>query len=90
MFFIPIWIPNVLLLFTCVLSCFQLVKLARPNPVTTLQFVMTLFCMLMVLVIIFYDTDNPWVSLLFFLIAAGSTALMIRQQRMLPPSKPFE
>ena len=48
------------------------------------------FSLLMVLVITLYNRVNPWLSLGFFLIAAGSLGLMIRQLRMLPPMKRFE
>ncbi len=90
MFFIPAWVSNFILLGTCWLSGFQLVQLRRPNPVTNIQFVMILFCLVMVLIIALYNRVDPWLSLAFFLIAVGSLAVMIRQHRMLPPSKLFE
>jgi hypothetical protein len=48
----------------------------------------TLF--LMVLVVALYNTVNPWLSLVFFLMAAASLIVVIRQHRMLPPRKKFE
>jgi Ca2+/Na+ antiporter len=90
MFFIPIWVSNVLLLIACVLSGIQHMLLRRPNPVTNIQFFMMIFTMVMVLVVALYNKESPWLSLGFFLTAVGSLALVIRQQRMMPPSKPFE
>lgn len=90
MVFIPTWVPNVLLLVTCWLSGFQLVQMKRANPVMNIQFIMIVFSLLMVLIITLYNKTNPWLSLLFFLIAAGNLGVMIRQHRMLPPMKPFE
>ena len=90
MFFIPIWITNVLLLVTCWLSGFQLVQMKRANPVTNIQFVMIVFSMLMVLIVALYTETNAWLSLVFFLIAVCNLSVMIRQHRMLPPMKPFE
>jgi hypothetical protein len=90
MFFIPTWISNVLLLVTCWLSGFQLVQLQRANPVKNIQFIMIVFCLLMAVIVTLYNKTNPWLSLLFFLIAAGNLGVMIRQHRMLPPMKPFE
>jgi hypothetical protein len=90
MFFIPGWISNILLFITIVISAIQHVVLKRANPVTNLQFFMIAFALVMILVITFHNRDNPWLSLAFFAIAAGSLAYMIRQQRMLPPSRAFE
>jgi hypothetical protein len=90
MFFIPTWVPNVLLLVTCWLSGFQLVQMKRANPVMNIQFIMIVCSLLLVLIITLYNKTNPWLSLLFFLIAAGNLGVMIRQHRMLPPMKPFE
>jgi len=90
MIFIPAWISNTLLLVACVLAGVQHVRLKRPNPVTNIQFVMMVFSMAMVLVVAFYNQENPWLSWAFFLIGAGSLAVIIRQQRMMPPMKPFE
>jgi Ca2+/Na+ antiporter len=90
MFFIPTWISNFILLATCWLSGFQLVKLSRPNPVLNLQFMMIVFCLLMTVTVALYNRENRWLSLAFFLIAVGSLSVMIRQHRMLPPGKPLE
>ena len=90
MVFIPLWITNILLLITCWLAGFQLVKMQRPNPVTNIQFVMIVFCMLLVLVIVMNRITDPWLSFGVFVIAASCLGTMIRQHRMLPPSKPFE
>jgi hypothetical protein len=88
--FIPAWISNILLLVTCYLAGFQHLQLRRPNPVTNIQFGVIVFCLLMVVIITLYNRVNPWLSLVFFLIAAGTLGLMIRQHRMLPPMKRFE
>jgi hypothetical protein len=90
MFLIPWWLSNILLLTTCVLSAIQHVLLRRPNPVTNLQFFMMGFTLLMILIIAWNRTRNPWLSLAAFLIAVGCLGLMIRQQRMMPPTKSFE
>ena len=85
MVFIPSWTSNILLLLTCWLSGYQLVKRGRPNPVATIQFFMVVFSLLMVLLVVFYNNKgNPWLSLVFLLIAVGSLGVMIRQHRMLP------
>lgn len=90
MIFIPSWCSNILLLVTVYLSGFQHVQLKRPNPVTNIQFFMMIFCMFMIVVITLSNKRNPWVSLVFFLIAVASFVTMIRQHRMLPPMKPIE
>ena len=90
MFFIPAWITNIVLLITCYLSGFQHFRFKRPNPITNLQFVMIVFCLLMVLIVTLYNRENPWLSLAFFLLAVSCLGLMIRQLRMLPPMKPIE
>lgn len=90
MIFIPAWITNFLFLITCYLSGFQHVQLKRPNPVTNLQFVMMAFSLLMVVIVAFYNRENRWLSMVFLVTAVGSLGLMIRQHRMLPPSRHFE
>jgi len=90
MFFIPIWITNFLFLAVGWLSGWQLMRLKRPNPVTNLQFVMAVFCIIMVVVVALYNRANPWLSLVFLLIAVGCLGVMIRRHRMLPPVKRFE
>jgi hypothetical protein len=87
MFFIPAWISNILLLVTCYLSGYQHVQLKRPNPVTNLQFFVMVFSLLMMVMVTLYNRENPWLSLAFFLIAVGCLGLMIRQNRMLPPTR---
>lgn len=90
MFFVPAWVTNSLFLITCYLSGFQHVQLKRPNPVTNLQFFMMAFSLLMMVVVAFYNRENRWLSLGFFLVAGCSLGLMIRQHRMLPPLRRFE
>lgn len=90
MFFVPGWLTNILLLITCYLAGYQHVQLDRPNPIKTLQFGVIIFSLLMILVVVFCNHINPWLSAGFFLAAAGSLAYMIRQHRMLPPRKSFE
>jgi TRAP-type uncharacterized transport system fused permease subunit len=92
MFFIPIWVPNVLFLLSCVMSCYQLSQMNRENPFTTKQFGITIFSMVMVVTIVLFTRSHrdPWVSLAFALVAAGVFWYSIRQFRMLPPKKAFE
>jgi hypothetical protein len=90
MIFIPAWASNTLLLITCVLSGYQHVQLRRPNPVTYIQFLMIVFAMVMIVVIAIYAHTDAWLSLVFFLIAAGCLGFTIRQNRMLPPNRSFE
>ena len=90
--YIPFWITNTLFLMTCVLAGYQHWRLNRENPVTNLQFMVIVFSILMMLVNVLYSRHHtdPWLSLAFFLIAAGTLCLTLRQQRMLPPNRSFE
>jgi hypothetical protein len=90
MFFVPGWISNVLFLVTCYLAGYQHVQLRRANPVFNLQFLMIIFSLLMVLVVVFCNHIDPWLSLVFFVISAGGLIVMIRQHRMLPPNRNVE
>ena len=90
MFFILAWISSVLFLITCYLAGYQHVQLRRPNTVLNLQFLMIIFSLLMILVGTVYNHKDPWLSLAFFLVAAGGLIVMIRQHRLLPPNKNFE
>ena len=90
MFFIPTWITNIVLLGTCWLSGYQLVQLRRANPIPTIQFAMILFGMLMILIVAMKNGINPWLSLVFLLIAVATLIVMLRQHRLLPPRKPLE
>jgi hypothetical protein len=92
MVFIPTWIINLLFLSTCILAAYQHWRLNRENPVTNLQFVVMVVSILMIVVVLLYTRHhaNPWVTLGFFLIAVAGLFLVVRQQRMLPPSKAFE
>ena len=51
---------------------------------------MVVFGLLMVLIITLYNKHNPWLSLVFFLIAITCLLVMLRQHRMLPPKKPLQ
>jgi hypothetical protein len=90
MFFIPAWVSNFIFLGTCWLSGFQMVQLKRKNPVTSIQFIMILFCLVMVITVARMNRDNPWLSLTFFLIAVGCLTVMIRYHRHMPLMKPFQ
>jgi hypothetical protein len=90
MIFIPGWIGSTLLLINCYLSGYQHVQLRRPNPVMNIQFFMIAFSLAMILIITLYARRNAWLSLVFFLIAAGCLGFTIRQMRKLPPNKHFE
>jgi hypothetical protein len=86
-FQIPIWIPNVLFLLSCVLSGYQYTRLHRTNPVTTIQFSNTIFCVIMVVVVTLYARSyhDPRVSQAFFVIAVITFYLTFRRYRTLPP-----
>jgi Flp pilus assembly protein TadB len=88
--FVSPYITNFIFLGTCYLSAFQMVQLKRKNPITSIQFIMILFCLVMVITVARMNGDNPWLSLVFFLIAAGCLTVMIRYHRLLPPMKRFE
>jgi Ca2+/Na+ antiporter len=90
MIFIPVWISNVILLIACVWSAIQHTLLRRANPVTNIQFFIMIFTIVMMLGVVFYNNVNPWLSLGFFLIAVVCLGVTFRQQRMMPPMKPFE
>ena len=91
MFFIPIWITNLVFLLSSVLSAYQHWRLNRENPITTIQFANIVFSGIMILVVVFYTRTHhgPWMSLGFFLIAAITLFLTIRRFRTLPPKKAF-
>jgi uncharacterized membrane protein YfcA len=92
MFFIPIWIPNVMLLLSCVLSNYQQTRLKRENVFKTLQFVITIFSIAMIISGVLYARHHrdPWISLVFFLVATATLIITVRQFRMLPPKRAFE
>lgn len=90
MFHMSPYVTNVIFIATVYLSGFEHVQLRRPNPFTNIQFLMMAFCLVMVLIVAFYNYINLWLSWLFFLIAVGSLLYMIRQLRMLPPTRQFE
>jgi hypothetical protein len=86
---IPIWITNVLLLVSCVMANFQHWRLNRENPFTTLQVGIVVFSLIMVVVVDLYHIQHrdPWMALVFFLIAVAVFCVTLRQFRMLPPRK---
>ena len=88
MFFIPVWVSNVILLVTCVMSALQHVRLKRENPITNIQFFMMFFTMAMIWIVAVYD-DGVWISLGFFLMSAVCLIVMLREQRKMPPLKLF-
>jgi peptidoglycan biosynthesis protein MviN/MurJ (putative lipid II flippase) len=92
MFFIPVWIPNVLLLLSCVLANYQQWRLNRENIFKTLQFGITIFSVVMIVSGLLYARHHrdPWLSLVFFFIALATLVITLRQFRMLPPTKAFE
>jgi Ca2+/Na+ antiporter len=90
MFFMPAWVTNFLFLITCYLAGYQHTRLNRENPILNLQFMVIAGSLIMVLLVALYNRVNPWLSLVFFLLAAGDLFMMIRQHRMLPPNKAFE
>jgi hypothetical protein len=88
--FIPTWVTNILLLITCFLSIYQHLRLRRQNPIANLQFFMVVFALAVWLINTLYGRENPRLSLALFVISVASLAFMIRQLRMLPPSRPFD
>jgi hypothetical protein len=92
MFFIPVWIPNVLFLLSCVLSSYQHSRLNRENPFATVQFGVIVFSIIMVVTVVLLTRHHrdPWIELVFFLLAATTFWFTTRQFRMLPPKKAFE
>jgi tetrahydromethanopterin S-methyltransferase subunit E len=90
MIFIPTWTSNFLFLGTCWLSGYQIVQLKLANPIPTIQFGMVVFCLLMVLITTLKNKHDPWLSLVFFLIAIACLLVMLRQQRLLPPRRRLE
>lgn len=90
MIFMPAWITNILFLVTIYLSGYQHVQLRRPNSVTNIQFLMMAFCLAMIVIVAFYNRVNPWLSLAFLVTAVTCLGVMIRQHRMLPPTRAFE
>jgi hypothetical protein len=69
------------------LSAWQHVRIARVNPLTGIQLWMMLFCIVMMLVVNFLDrrNPNPWLTVLFFVIAVTTFLFALRQNRMVPP-----
>jgi hypothetical protein len=91
LFFVPIWVTNVLFLLSCMMSGHQHSRLNRENPITTIQFGNIIFCVVMVVVVVLSTKfhPNPRMSQVFFLIAAITLCLTIRRYRMLPPKKAY-
>jgi hypothetical protein len=90
MVFIPTWITNILFLITVYLSGFQHLQLRRPNPVTNIQFFIMAFSVAMIVIVAVYNRVNPWLSLAFLITSVANLGVVIRQHRMLPPTKMFE
>ena len=92
MFYVPIWITNLLLLLSAIFAGFQHSRLNRENPLTTIQTGIIIFAMGMIVAVVLYTHayPNPWVSLAFFLIAVVTFWVTVRQFRMLPPKRAFE
>jgi hypothetical protein len=90
MFVIPTWITNCLFLAGFVLTAYQHWRLNPENPVTNVQFIVMVGSILMILMVTLFNRTNSWLSLAFFLIAAGSLFLAIRRHRKLPPSKAWQ
>jgi peptidoglycan/LPS O-acetylase OafA/YrhL len=84
---------NPLFIAAMVFSGWQHVRLQRPNPVLNRQFATMVFCMVMMLVTIQNNRDNPthhpnpWVSLVLLLLGIVVLTLAVRQNRMVPPRR---
>jgi peptidoglycan biosynthesis protein MviN/MurJ (putative lipid II flippase) len=92
MFFIPIWIPNVLLLLSCILANYQQWRLNRENVFKTLQFAITIFSVTMIIFGLLFTRSHrdPWISVAFFVVAIAILVITMRQFRTLPPNRAFE
>ncbi len=69
------------------LSAWQHVRMARANPFAGIQLWLMLFCIVMMLVVNFLDrrNPNPWLTVLFFVVAVATFLFALRQNRMVPP-----
>jgi len=86
-FFIIPW-----LIAAAALSAWQHVQIARLNPFTAIQIWLIVFCIVMMLVVNFLDrgSPNPWLTVLFFVVAVATFFFALRQNRMVPPRKRIE
>lgn len=66
-------------------SCWQLVRIPRDNPIVGLQFWAVVFCIVMMLLTIFLGRGDPWFSVGYFAVAVATLLLVLRQNRMVPP-----
>ncbi len=91
MFFIPIWIPNVLLLASCVLANYQQWRLNPENVVKTVQFGISVFSIVMIVAMVLFTLSHrdPWISLIYLLVALGTLWFTIRQFRKLPAKRAY-
>jgi NO-binding membrane sensor protein with MHYT domain len=80
-FIIPIFIA------AATLSAWQHVRIARMNPFAGIQLWLMLFCIVMMLAVNFLDrrSPDPWLTVLFFVIAVTTFLFALRQNRMVPP-----
>jgi predicted Na+-dependent transporter len=92
MFFIPTWIPNILLLISCVLANYQQWRLNPENVLKTRQFGISIFSIVMIVFVVLYARSHrdPWISLVFFLVALATLVITVRQFRTLPPKRAYE
>ncbi|HTI83360.1 MAG TPA: hypothetical protein VL614_23140 [Acetobacteraceae bacterium] len=74
------------------LSCWQHVQIARLNPFAGIQLWLVVFCIVMMLAVIFvgHGSPNPWLTVLFFVVAVATFFIALRQNRMVPPRKRIE
>ena len=90
MFFIPTWITNILFLLAFYLSLFQHVRTREIKPTFNLQFFMAAFSLLMVLVVLFQNYRDPWLSLAFLVLALTCLGVLYSQMKYLPPKKRYD
>jgi hypothetical protein len=90
MFFIPIWITNVLFLISCVIAGYQHTRFNRENPFLNQQFITIVVSLILIVVNVLYNHVNVWLTLVIFLLSVIGLIMTLRQQRMLPPNKAFE
>ncbi len=83
-FIIPLFIA------AAAVSCWQMVRIPRDNPITGMQFWVVVFCIVMMLLTIFLGRGDPWYSAGFFAVAVATLLLVLRQNRMVPPRNRIE
>ena len=85
MIMIPRWLPNALFLMTIVVTAFQLGRLVYAKRPSHLQYLVGLFCLIMIPIVTFTAARNSWLSLAYLVVALACLVTMVRQIRYMPP-----